>query len=147
MTIREAIARLQPGDPPVAASDRWVVNYIRLIACENGQRLKQAKQANGSYLIWCIGEYKDATRAWLKRQRRRRRHQAKWRKKHSEKYDYRQYIKKLYGAGVLVKQPCEVCGYEPAEAHHSDYSKPDEVRWLCRKHHIKIHRALYHKLV
>jgi hypothetical protein len=42
--------------------------------------------------------------------------------------------------GDLVRQPCEVCGVEPAQAHHDDYSKPLDVRWLCRKHHGEQHR-------
>lgn len=34
---------------------------------------------------------------------------------------------------------CEVCG-EPAEQHHDDYSRPLEVRLLCRRHHMQEHR-------
>lgn len=41
--------------------------------------------------------------------------------------------------GTLVRQPCEKCGDEKVEAHHDDYSKPLEVRWLCRKHHLEHH--------
>jgi hypothetical protein len=37
--------------------------------------------------------------------------------------------------GRLVKQPCEVCGALKVEAHHDDYSKPLDVRWLCNSHH------------
>ena len=37
--------------------------------------------------------------------------------------------------GDLVSQPCEACGDEIAEAHHEDYAKPLEVRWLCYRHH------------
>lgn len=37
--------------------------------------------------------------------------------------------------GELISQPCEVCGALKVEAHHDDYSKPLEVRWLCRPHH------------
>lgn len=41
--------------------------------------------------------------------------------------------------GLLKKQPCEVCQYPIVEAHHDDYSKPLEVRWLCVKHHNEHH--------
>jgi hypothetical protein len=43
--------------------------------------------------------------------------------------------------GLLVKQPCEVCG-APAHAHHDDYSKPLDVRWLCRTHHMGLHAKI-----
>jgi len=40
--------------------------------------------------------------------------------------------------GRLVRQGCEVCG-EKSHAHHDDYSKPLEVRWLCATHHMRLH--------
>lgn len=47
------------------------------------------------------------------------------------------YIK----TGIIVKQSCEVCAVnEDVEAHHDDYNKPMEVRWLCRKHHLEHHK-------
>lgn len=45
-------------------------------------------------------------------------------------------------SGKLARQPCEVCGTTiDVHAHHDDYSKPFEVRWLCRKHHNELHRG------
>lgn len=43
--------------------------------------------------------------------------------------------------GTLEKKQCEVCGAKRVDAHHDDYSKPLDVRWLCRGHHLKFHRA------
>ena len=44
-------------------------------------------------------------------------------------------------AGHLIRQPCEVCHTEiNVEAHHDDYSKPLDVRWLCKKHHAEHHK-------
>jgi hypothetical protein len=42
--------------------------------------------------------------------------------------------------GILDRQPCEVCGEMKVDAHHDDYNKPMEVRWLCRLHHNEHHR-------
>jgi hypothetical protein len=43
--------------------------------------------------------------------------------------------------GHLIRLPCEVCCTDvDVHAHHDDYSKPLNVRWLCRKHHQEYHR-------
>jgi len=43
--------------------------------------------------------------------------------------------------GVLERQPCESCGNPKSVAHHDDYDKPLDVRWLCqachRQHHLR----------
>lgn len=42
--------------------------------------------------------------------------------------------------GLLKKCACEVCGSKARiHAHHDDYSKPLEVRWLCAQHHTEWH--------
>lgn len=43
--------------------------------------------------------------------------------------------------GRLKKLPCEVCGEPIVEAHHDDYDKPLDVKWLCKKHHHELHKA------
>lgn len=49
--------------------------------------------------------------------------------------------------GVLIKEPCEICGNEDSEAHHDDYSNQLEVRWLCRKHHVIENKIRKNKLL
>ena len=43
-------------------------------------------------------------------------------------------------AGRIKRMPCEVCGEPNAHAHHPDYARPYEVRWLCPFHHTEVHR-------
>lgn len=44
-------------------------------------------------------------------------------------------------SGKIERNPCEVCGsWDHIHAHHDDYDKPLEVRFLCSKHHRELHR-------
>lgn len=47
-------------------------------------------------------------------------------------------VRRALRAGRLTKMPCEVCGNTVTEAHHDDYSKPLDVRWLCHEHHVRV---------
>ena len=41
-----------------------------------------------------------------------------------------------------TRKPCAVCGSKKfVHAHHDDYSRPLDVKWLCAMHHVKEHRA------
>lgn len=42
----------------------------------------------------------------------------------------------------IHKLPCEVCKELKVQAHHTDYSKPLEVIWLCLEHHQEVHRKI-----
>ena len=49
----------------------------------------------------------------------------------------------LYNAvkrGDLKRLSCEICKAKKTEAHHKNYNRPLEVKWLCRKHHSEEHR-------
>ena len=56
-----------------------------------------------------------------------------------ERQAARQITHYAVSVGKLKKQPCEVCGDVNVQAHHEDYTKPMEVRWLCRRHHNDAH--------
>jgi hypothetical protein len=43
----------------------------------------------------------------------------------------------------LKKEPCFYCNDPDTEKHHPDYSKPEEVIYVCRKCHSDLHRANY----
>lgn len=61
-----------------------------------------------------------------------------------DKYrDKNRLRKKTYGLicrGVLIKQPCLVCGCINVQCHHLSYDDPLNVQWLCLKHHWEQHR-------
>lgn len=70
------------------------------------------------------------------------------RKRHSEltpesraRANARSYLNVYIRRGKIKKQPCLFCGNPEAEAHHHDYSKPLEVTWLCKEHHLLNHEA------
>lgn len=43
-------------------------------------------------------------------------------------------------SGYLTKLPCEKCGEKKVYAHHDDYKKYLDIRWLCSKHHSEWHK-------
>lgn len=63
------------------------------------------------------------------------------RKLHPEKYKARYTINNAIRLGHVKRGPCESCGEQlDIHAHHDDYSRPLDVRWLCREHHNDWHR-------
>jgi hypothetical protein len=75
--------------------------------------------------------------------------QARYRQRHPDKYRARLAVSHAIRDGKLTKPDrCEKCGGEgqpfsdgrhPIHGHHEDYSKPLEVKWLCRRCHIAVH--------
>lgn len=48
---------------------------------------------------------------------------------------------RAFYAGVIPERPCEKCGagWRECDMHHDDYSKPLDVRFLCRPCHLAEH--------
>lgn len=69
-----------------------------------------------------------------------------WRKTHplnalQKKKDIaRSYAGVYKRKGLLKEEPCEQCGVK-AEMHHPDYDQPTLIQWLCRRHHLALHKV------
>jgi len=89
-----------------------------------------AEAASNGLCLACHAEYmrRHRRRHWELTPEQRRRANA------------RSYANVYQRRGLLVPQPCEVCGEAEAQKHHDDYDKPLDVRWLCRYHHESLHR-------
>jgi hypothetical protein len=72
------------------------------------------------------------------KERIRARHTAH-RIKYKDRHAAHKLVFRALAKGILTKQPCEMCGSLTVQAHHDDYGKPLEVRWLCLSHHMRLH--------
>lgn len=90
---------------------------------------------------------------WQRKNRKKRTEDAGiWHRNHPEYcYAPSKHKEKARGAfqdavhrGKIIRVPCEVCGLPNAHGHHTDYSKPFMVKWLCRQHHMALHRKFDH---
>lgn len=64
-----------------------------------------------------------------------------WKDRYPKKYKAHCMVQNQRRRGNLHKEPCEICGSEKTVAHHDDYDKPLNVRWLCQAHHKQWHAA------
>lgn len=74
----------------------------------------------------------------------------RWRKTHpltaeqKMKDNARSYAGVYLSRGKIERKPCEVEGCtRKAQMHHDDYTKPLELRWRCRWHHLRLHYEGY----
>jgi phosphotransacetylase len=75
----------------------------------------------------------------------RKKYSEKWinydKQRDKQKVSARNIVRDRIYRGTMVRGNCEVCGAFSAQAHHEDYSKPMEIRWLCPQHHKDIHNG------
>lgn len=65
----------------------------------------------------------------------------RYRENNRDKDRARQIVSKRIRRGVsLDRGECLVCSNPDTEAHHHNYSKPDDVIFLCKAHHKEIHK-------
>lgn len=99
-----------------ARSRRWWATHDHP---DDAARSRRWREGNREAWLGSLRRYKEANR---------------------EKFAAYRALKRAVARGDLVREPCEVCGVEPAESHHPDYSRPLDVRWYCRSHHRSLHR-------
>ena len=66
----------------------------------------------------------------------------KWSNANPTKRKAQFILRKAVLSGEVIKGPCEICGILKTQAHHDDYSRPLDVRWLCSRHHHDHHIAV-----
>lgn len=99
------------------------------------QKLAQQKRWRDSH----VEHHAEYDRQWRKKNRARQNELSdRWRKEKTG--DATKKVRYRIRKGEIIPQPCEVCGHPHAEAHHDDYNKPLDVRWLCRECHLAWHR-------
>ncbi len=83
-------------------------------------------------------KYRESNRELLRKRAINRRNDPS--QKH--KWNAREAAQKAKNKGILVSpSKCEGCKEKkPLSMHHDDYSKPLDVRWLCKKCHGIVHR-------
>lgn len=64
----------------------------------------------------------------------------KWRAKDRRRARCHGLVARALRSGDLVPQNCECCGSEQTVAHHDNYNKPLDVRWLCQPCHKQWHK-------
>jgi ribosomal protein S27AE len=62
-----------------------------------------------------------------------------YRKRNPRKQRAHEVIAYQVRLGNIKKENCEKCSNEKVQAHHDDYSKPLNIRWLCSSCHCKHH--------
>lgn len=67
-----------------------------------------------------------------------------WRENNKEKRHAHRMVELALLSGSIKKPvKCSVCKKRRRlDGHHEDYSKPLDVTWLCREHHIARHKEI-----
>lgn len=85
---------------------------------------------------------RERMRQWIARNpnEHRARSAASWKPRAKDRQNATAAVYRAIKRGDLTRGCCEVCGTDAVQAHHDDYGKPLQVRWLCRPHHAIEHR-------
>jgi ribosomal protein S27AE len=79
---------------------------------------------------------------WRNHSKQKQQYTASWRKRNPLKKRAHTLVRKAVARGVLRRPShCEECGAKKfVYAHHDDYFRPLEVRWMCPECHRQHHK-------
>lgn len=118
-------------------SERRHKYYIEHKDAELDYSKKYREKNRGKFIEYSKKWRSDNYDKWISNQKR---YQDKYIKNNKDIANAHTKTHDAIAKRIIFKQPCEICGEEKAEAHHDDYNKPLDVRWLCKKHHAEWHR-------
>jgi len=123
--------------------------------CKNGHKyaVTDAMSRRGRYpcprcAVITATEYGKKNIEWRRAQQkkyqakitsRRAGNTARYRARYPEKKSAHYKVQNAIRTGRIVRLACEVCGCKNSHAHHSDYTNPMDVKWLCHRHHMEVH--------
>jgi ribosomal protein S27AE len=65
----------------------------------------------------------------------------RWQSLNLEKHNADNKVRYALKMGKMQREPCQGCGSNQAVAHHEDYSKPLDVKWVCEHCHKAVHKG------
>jgi hypothetical protein len=127
---------------------RPLEDFHKRSASKDGHQPKCKACSKAYFQQWLVAGGSALVRAYHRERRRDpaaraidRGRVAVYRKRHPDRTRAHGRVNNAVRDGRLVRGPCEKCGAMETHGHHDDYSKPLEVRWLCRVHHEEHHHG------
>ncbi|HEC67030.1 MAG TPA: hypothetical protein ENI23_17270 [bacterium] len=113
--------------------------------------IKKCKECCSEYhKKWSLENWprmRDKHREWVKNnigkfRKRMREYKREYSKRPDARFKdiVRRDTRAAIASGKLNRSSCEVCGESKVHAHHDDYGKSFQVRWLCLSHHVEHHK-------
>ena len=109
-----------------------------LNACKDCVKKRVRKRARTDPAVQAYDRARYA--ASKKRRQHIRKNAERWRRDNPTAYRAQTAVNNAIRDGRLKKGRCKMCRTtKGVHAHHTDYSKPLVVIWLCAKHHHRLH--------
>lgn len=65
----------------------------------------------------------------------------RWEQQYPERRAAHKAVQQAIASGFMFRKPCQECGAPKTHAHHTDYSRPLVVQWLCADCHREAHNG------